>query len=58
MNLLHIGLPDTFIDHGTREECLAEAGLDADGIQARINARLARLGHSLQLGEGAAQAQA
>jgi len=58
VSLLHIGLPDAFIEHGTRQECLAEAGLDVDAIQARINARLVRMGHSLQLGEGAAQAQA
>ena len=34
--ILHIGLADSFIQHGTREECLHLAGLDADGIQARI----------------------
>jgi len=34
--ILHIGLADSFIQHGTREECLHLAGLDAEGIQARI----------------------
>ena len=34
--ILHIGLADCFIQHGTREECLHLAGLDAEGIQARI----------------------
>ncbi|HEX9139100.1 MAG TPA: 1-deoxy-D-xylulose-5-phosphate synthase [Steroidobacteraceae bacterium] len=33
---LHVGLPDQFIGHGTREECLAEAGLDAASVQATI----------------------
>jgi 1-deoxy-D-xylulose-5-phosphate synthase len=34
--VLNIGLADNFIQHGTREECLHQAGLDAEGIQARI----------------------
>jgi len=34
--VLNIGLGDTFIDHGTREECLHQAGLDGPGIQAQI----------------------
>jgi len=34
--ILNIGLDDSFIQHGTREECLHLAGLDVDGIQARI----------------------
>ena len=33
---LNIGLADCFIQHGTRSECLHLAGLDSDGIQARI----------------------
>ena len=43
--LLHIGLPDHFIEHGSREECLAEARLDADGIRAQI---LQRVGPTAQ----------
>ncbi len=35
--VLNIGLGDCFIDHGTREECLQHAGLDAAGLQARID---------------------
>ena len=38
---LLLGLPDRFQEHGTREELLAEAGLDAAGIQAAVAARLA-----------------
>jgi 1-deoxy-D-xylulose-5-phosphate synthase len=33
---LHIGIPDRFIEHGSREECLAAAGLDAPSIAATI----------------------
>jgi 1-deoxy-D-xylulose-5-phosphate synthase len=35
-NILNIGLDDTFIQHGTREECLHQAGLDSEGIMAKI----------------------
>jgi 1-deoxy-D-xylulose-5-phosphate synthase len=34
--VLNIGLADCYIQHGTRAECLHLAGLDAEGIQARI----------------------
>jgi 1-deoxy-D-xylulose-5-phosphate synthase len=33
---LNIGLDDTFVQHGTREECLHQAGLDAAGILDQI----------------------
>jgi 1-deoxy-D-xylulose-5-phosphate synthase len=36
--LLNLGLPDTFLEHGSREECLAMAGLDSDGIRKSIEA--------------------
>jgi 1-deoxy-D-xylulose-5-phosphate synthase len=32
----HIGIPDRFIEHGSREDCLAMAGLDAAGIGRSI----------------------
>jgi 1-deoxy-D-xylulose-5-phosphate synthase len=35
--VLNIGLGDTFIDHGTRDECLHQAGLDQAGIQSQID---------------------
>ncbi|MDY6979681.1 MAG: 1-deoxy-D-xylulose-5-phosphate synthase, partial [Pseudomonadota bacterium] len=38
--VLHLGLPDTFLEHGSREQLLAEAGLDADGIIRAITAVL------------------
>ncbi|MEA3174191.1 MAG: 1-deoxy-D-xylulose-5-phosphate synthase [Gammaproteobacteria bacterium] len=34
--LLHIGIPDTFIEHGTRDTCLARAGLDLAGLSAQV----------------------
>lgn len=41
--LLHIGLPDRFVDHGKHDELLAECGLDTAGIQATIEARLTQI---------------
>jgi 1-deoxy-D-xylulose-5-phosphate synthase len=38
--LLRLGLPDRFIDHGDTSLLLAEAGLDAHGIERSIKARL------------------
>jgi 1-deoxy-D-xylulose-5-phosphate synthase len=35
--LLHIGIPDRFIEHGTREDCLEMAGLDAASIRRQIS---------------------
>jgi len=35
--LLHLGLPDHFIEHGTQEEQFVEAGLDVDSVIATIN---------------------
>ena len=32
----HIGIPDRFIEHGSREDCLAMAGLDAAGLARQI----------------------
>jgi 1-deoxy-D-xylulose-5-phosphate synthase len=33
---LQLGIPDRFIEHGSRESCLAAAGLDAAGLRASI----------------------
>jgi 1-deoxy-D-xylulose-5-phosphate synthase len=33
---LHIGIPDQFIEHGSRDDCLAAANLDAASIRRRI----------------------
>jgi 1-deoxy-D-xylulose-5-phosphate synthase len=32
--LLHIGIPDQFIEHGSRDTCLGRAGLDLAGLSA------------------------
>ena len=37
VRLLMLGLPDTFLGHGIREELLRDCGLDSDGIVARVN---------------------
>jgi 1-deoxy-D-xylulose-5-phosphate synthase len=34
--LLQVGIPDRFIEHGSRDGCLAAAGLDAAGLAASI----------------------
>jgi 1-deoxy-D-xylulose-5-phosphate synthase len=38
--VLNLGLPDQFVEHGTREELLAQVGLDAAGILRAIQKRL------------------
>ncbi|MDO7904068.1 1-deoxy-D-xylulose-5-phosphate synthase [Pseudomonas sp. K1(2024)] len=44
MPLLHLGLPDHYVEHAKPEQMLAECGLDATGIEASITARLTQLG--------------
>ncbi|MBS0225800.1 MAG: 1-deoxy-D-xylulose-5-phosphate synthase [Proteobacteria bacterium] len=39
MPILHLGLPDAFQHHASREDLLSEAGLDAAGIRRAIEAR-------------------
>jgi len=34
--LLQLGLPDSFYEHASREQLLAEAGIDAAGIRAAV----------------------
>ena len=41
--ILHLGLPDAYLEHGTREEVLSEAGLDLPGIRKAIRARFPHL---------------
>jgi 1-deoxy-D-xylulose-5-phosphate synthase len=41
--LLHLGLPDRFVDHGDQGQLLASVGLSREGILASIGARLAQL---------------
>ncbi|MDE2234826.1 MAG: 1-deoxy-D-xylulose-5-phosphate synthase [Gammaproteobacteria bacterium] len=39
--VLNLGLPDRFIEHGSREQCLKETGLDAVGIRQSLDRWLA-----------------
>ncbi|WP_407312746.1 1-deoxy-D-xylulose-5-phosphate synthase [Pseudomonas sp. nanlin1] len=41
--MLHLGLPDSYVEHAKPAQMLAECGLDAQGIGAAIRQRLARL---------------
>ncbi len=41
--ILHLGLPDAFQHHASREDLLAEAGIDAAGIRAAVLARWPQL---------------
>jgi 1-deoxy-D-xylulose-5-phosphate synthase len=41
--MLHLGLPDYYVEHAKPTQMLAECGLDAAGIEAAVRARLACL---------------
>ncbi|HBU29369.1 MAG TPA: 1-deoxy-D-xylulose-5-phosphate synthase, partial [Thiobacillus sp.] len=41
--ILHLGLPDTFIEHGDPVRMLADCGLDATGIEAAVRQRITPL---------------
>ncbi len=41
--MLHLGLPDCYVEHAKPTQMLAECGLDASGIEAAVRARLAQL---------------
>lgn len=40
LEVLNLGLPDAFVEHGTPAELLRDCGLDAEGIERAIRARL------------------
>ncbi|MCS4234379.1 1-deoxy-D-xylulose-5-phosphate synthase [Stenotrophomonas sp. BIGb0135] len=42
-SILHLGLPDSFQHHASREDLLAEAGIDAAGIRAAVLKRWPQL---------------
>jgi 1-deoxy-D-xylulose-5-phosphate synthase len=50
---LTLGIPDRFIEHGSREENLAEAGLDLPGMRAAIRRFWARPGQPRAVPAGA-----
>ncbi|UUY08848.1 1-deoxy-D-xylulose-5-phosphate synthase [Pseudomonas sp. J452] len=41
--VLHLGLPDSYVEHAKPAQMLAECGLDEAGIEAAVRARLAQL---------------
>ena len=43
MPILHLGLPDTFIEHGDPARMLADCGLDAAGIEHAVRQRITLL---------------
>jgi len=46
---LNLGIPDRFIEHGSREDCLAAAGLDRASVESAI-ARWWQAGQRLAVG--------
>ena len=52
-----LGLPDRFVEHGSREVLLAEAGLDQNGIIARVRLLLGRGAGEPELENGDASAR-
>jgi 1-deoxy-D-xylulose-5-phosphate synthase len=46
--ILHLGLPDLFIDHGDPALLLSECGLDAEGMVSSIRNRLASIANRAQ----------
>ncbi len=42
--ILHLGLPDVYLEHGSREEVLTMAGLDLPSIRQAIRARFPHVG--------------
>lgn len=47
--VLHLGLPDAYQHHASREDLLAEAGIDAAGIRHSVLARWPQLGQASTL---------
>jgi 1-deoxy-D-xylulose-5-phosphate synthase len=45
--VLHLGLPDTFIDHGKHQDLLAACGLNTSSILHSIEQRLAILNQTV-----------
>ncbi len=52
VDVLTLGLPDRFIDHGTQQEQRHLVGLDGPGIAAQIVARLARQSLTTEVSSG------
>jgi len=50
--VLNLGLPDRFVAHGSREQLLADCGLDAAGVLRAIQTRLRAFGSGTATGHG------
>ncbi len=51
-NVIRLGMPDRFVEHGERAELLADLGLDVDGLCATVRRSLSeRLRDELRVGE-------
>ncbi|GLS27800.1 1-deoxy-D-xylulose-5-phosphate synthase [Marinibactrum halimedae] len=46
-NLLHLGLPDDFLDHGKRDQLLEQCQLDVAGMTKRIRTRWSKINQRL-----------
>ncbi len=44
VSVLNLGLPDRFIEHGSRKDMLKDAGLDTEGILRSVQAYLIKIG--------------
>jgi 1-deoxy-D-xylulose-5-phosphate synthase len=44
VSVLNLGLPDRFIEHGSRKDMLKDAGLDTEGILSSVQAYLTKIG--------------
>jgi 1-deoxy-D-xylulose-5-phosphate synthase len=53
MPILNCGIPDRFIEHGSREDCLRAAGLDGESLERTIvhwcRTAFGTLSHALRL---------
>ena len=54
-NVLNIGIPDRFIEHGARDDCLADAGLDKRSIARQIHERMQAMGLAIGVKTGVAR---
>jgi len=51
---LHLGLPDRFLEQATRQDQLADCGLDASGIEVAVRDALGEAGLNVLLSTGGA----
>jgi len=56
MPLMHIGIPDRFIEHGSREDCLVAAGLDYASVAGAVERWWTLHSHSQDLARSVREA--